>query len=140
MIHRIVITPSRDSNKAPRHNRRGTLFDATYEGRVIVTRSTEPCLAACRALKEMGLSGRLEMWDTVLPYVRLTADISTSATKTIREGDEVPRLVEYTPFAPRSALDGDLAFSGVGVAKAVKNRPTDSPGAPASRILPGSNI
>ena len=77
-------------------------------GVLIVTGSTEPCLAACRALKEMGFSGRLEMWDTVLPYVRLTVDIGKAAKKTIREGDQLPRLVEYVSFTPRSALDGDL--------------------------------
>ena len=109
MTHRIVITPSRDSNKAPRHNSRGALYDVVYEGRVIVTDSTEPCLAACRALKAMGITGRLEMWDTVLPYVRLTAKIGIAAKKTIREGDEPPRLVKYVPFTPRRALDADLA-------------------------------
>jgi hypothetical protein len=51
----------------------------------------------------MGITGKLEMWDDITPYVRLTA-----AKKTIREGDEPSRLVKYVPFAPRPALDGDL--------------------------------
>ena len=137
MIQRIVITPSLDSNQAPRHNSRGALYDVTYEGRVIVTDSTEPCLAACRSLKERGISGRLEMWDTVLPYVRLTADIGSAGQKTIREGNHPPRLVEYVPFAPRSAQDGDLATGGIPAAQTGESRPTDSPRTPTGEILAG---
>lgn len=109
MIHRIVITPSRDSNKAPRYNSRGALYDVTYDGRVIVTNAAEPCLAACRSLKEMGITGRLEMWDTVLPYVRLTADIDKAAKLTVREGDRPPAFAKFESFSQRLAKDGDLA-------------------------------
>ena len=108
MTHCIFITPSRDSNNAPRHNSRGPLFDVAYNGIIIATASTEPCLDGARALRGMGITGKLEMWDDVLPYVRLTADIGTAAQKTIREGDEPPRLVKYEPYAPRSMQDGDL--------------------------------
>jgi hypothetical protein len=108
MTHTIIIAPSLDSNQAPRHNSRGALFDVSYHGQIIVTATTEPCLDGARALKAMGITGKLEMWDDVTPYVRLTADIATAAKKTIREGDEPPRLVKYVSFAPRSTLDGDF--------------------------------
>ena len=135
MIHRIVITPSIDSNQAPRHNGRGALYDVTYNGISIVRASTEPCLDGARALKALGYSGKLELWDDITPYVRLTADIDKAAKKTIREGDEPPRLVKYVAFAPRSALDGDLALLGVPVAQTGKSRPTDSPRAPIGEML-----
>lgn len=112
MTHRILITPSRDSNKAPRHNSRGALYDVSYEGHVIVTDSTEPCLAACRALKAMGITGRLEMWDDVLPYVRLTADIDKAASLTVEEGDRLPRLRTYRSYRGGDAQDGDLVAGG----------------------------
>ena len=121
MTHRIVIIPSRDNNNSPRYNSRGALYNVTYQGEVIVTDSTEPCLEACRSLKVRGITGRLEMWDTALPYVRLTADIGTAAKTTIREGDEPPRLVKYVPFAPRLARDGNWAPRGVPVAQTVKS-------------------
>ena len=140
MTHKIIITPSLGSNKAPRHNSRGALYDVTYEGRVIVTDSTEPCLDGARALKALGYSGKLELWDDITPYVRLTADINTTAKKTIREGDELPRLVEYVPFAPRSAPDGNFAFRGVPVAQIGKSRPTDSLRASMGENLEGSEV
>lgn len=108
MTHRIVITPSRDSDNNPRHNGRGALYDVTYEGRVIVTNATEPCLAACRALREMGITGKLEMWDDILPYVRLTADIDKAAKLTVEEGDRLPRLRTYRAYRGGDAQDGDL--------------------------------
>ena len=110
MSHTIIITPSRDSNQNPRHCAGGPLFDVSYHGQIIVTASTEPCLDGARALKAMGITGKLELWDNIVPYVRLTANIGIAAKKTIREGDDPPRLVKYVPFTPRPALDGDLAL------------------------------
>ena len=92
----------------PIHTRRGVLYDVCYNGIIIVTARTEPCLDGARALKALGSSGKLDLWDDITPYVRLTADIDEAAKTTIREGDELPRLVEYASFAPRLALDGDL--------------------------------
>lgn len=129
MIHRIVITPSLDGNHAPRHNSRGALYDVSYNGIIIVTASTEPCLDGARALKALGYSGKLEMWDDITPYVRLTADIDGAFKKTIREGYEPPRLVNYVSFAPRSAQDGDFASGGIPVAQIGQGRSSESPAA-----------
>jgi hypothetical protein len=127
MIHHITITPSFDSNQAARHTSRGPLFDVTYHGNFIVTASTEPCLDGARALKVMGISGKLELWDNVLPYCRLHADIDRAAKLTVREGDEPPRLVKYVSFAPRSAQDGDFGTEGLQIAPSLKRPSLDSP-------------
>ena len=91
-------------------------------------------------MKALGYSGKLELWDDITPYVRLTADIDNAAKKTIREGDDPPRFVKYVSFAPRSALDGDLAFRGVPVAQTGKSRPTDSLRAPMDEMRAESKI
>ena len=56
-VHRIVIAPTLDQECCQRRSSKGPLFDASYEGRVIVIGSTEPCLAAARVLKASGLTG-----------------------------------------------------------------------------------
>ena len=82
--HRIIIvTPSLDKEGRPRWSSKGPLFDASYEGQVIFVGSTEPCLDTARILKTMDLSGRLEMWDTVLPYCRLHTNIDRAAGLTV---------------------------------------------------------
>lgn len=116
MSHTIIISPSRDSNRNPRYGAGGPLFDVSYHGHIIVTCTTEPCLDGARALKELGCRGKLELWDDITPYVRLFADIDTAARKTIREGDEPPRLIKYVSFAPRPAKDGDLVSGGIQIA------------------------
>lgn len=129
MIHRIVITSSLDRNQAPRHNGRGALYDVRYNGIMIVRASTEPCLDGARALKALGHIGKLELWDDITPYVRLTADIDKASKKTIREGDDPPRLVKYVSLPPRSAQDGDFAAGGVPVAQTAESRSSESPAA-----------
>ena len=126
-VHRIVIVPSRNIDGNPRHSSRGALYDLTYQGEVIVIGSFQPCLDAARILKAIGLFGRLEMWDTVLPYCRFHADIDKAAGLTVREGDEPPRLVKFESFAPRHAQDGDFATGGIQVAQTALGRPADCP-------------
>jgi hypothetical protein len=130
--HRIVITPSRNDGGDPRHSSRGALYDVTYQGEVIVIASTEPCYASARILKARGLSGRLEMWDTVEPYCRFRADIDKAAGLTVREGDEPPRLVKFESFTPHNELDGDFASGDTRIPQTAETRPTD-----CSQRLPG---
>lgn len=126
-VHCVVIVPSRNIDGNPRHSSRGALYDVTYQGEVIVIGSTEPCLDAARVLKAMSLSGRLEMWDTVLSYCRFHADIEKAAGLTVREGDELPRLVKFKPLPPRHALGGNFASGGIQVAQTAEGRPADCP-------------
>ena len=137
MIHRIVITPSSDSNKAPRHNSRGALYDVSYNGIIIVTASTEPCLAAARVLKARGLKGRIEMWDNVLPYCRVHTDIEKAAGLTIEEGERQPRLRRYVSRGGGMAKYGDFASGSIPVAQTGESRPTDSPARPQTKYWRG---
>ena len=125
-VHRIFITPTLKKDGRHKGSSKGPLFNASYEGQVIVVGSTEPCLYAARILKAKGLTGRLEMWDTVLPYCRFHTDIDKVAGLTVREGDELPRLVKFKSFAPRHAQDGDFSSGGIQVAQTGETRPVDS--------------
>ncbi len=128
MTHRIVITPSRDSNQAPRHNSRGPLFDVSYNGNIIVTATIEPCLDGARALKAMGVTGRLELWDNVLPYCRLNAEIDKAANLTVREGDRPPSFAKFQSFSRRLTKDGELRSGGTEVALRPKMPRSELPG------------
>jgi hypothetical protein len=139
-VHRIVITPSRNDGGNPRHSIRGALYDVTYQGEVIVIASTEPCYASARILKARGLSGRLEMWDTVLPYCRFRADLDKAAGLTVREGDEPPRLVKFKSFAPRNSPEGNFESGGTQLAQTAETRPTDCPRTPTDKILAGQKV
>jgi hypothetical protein len=134
---RIIIAPSLDKDGSHKRSSKGPLFDASYEGQVIVEGSTEPCLAAARVLKARGLTGRLEMWDAVLPYCRFHADIDTAAGLTIEEGDSLPRLRKYRAHLGRDAQDGDFASGGIPVAQTGESRPGDSRCTPTGKILAG---
>ena len=129
MSHTIIITPALDSDNKPRHNSRGPLFDVSYHGQIIVTASTEPCLDGARALRAMGITGKLEMWDDVLPYVRLTADIDKAAKVTVEEGDRLPRLRTYRAYRGGDAQDGDLGAGATIAPLSQKNPPLESPAA-----------
>jgi hypothetical protein len=123
--HRIVIRPTLDMKGRPKLSFKGPLFNASYEGEVIVVGSTEPCLDASRILKARGLTGRLEVWDTKLPYCRFHTDIAKAARSTIEEGDSLPRLRKYRVHPGGGAQDGNFASGGVPVAQTEENRPTD---------------
>ena len=126
-VYRIVITPSLDKEGRPRRSSKGALYDARYEGQVIVLNSTEPGLDAARLLRAKGHSGTVEIWDSVLPYCRFRTEIDKGAGLTVREGDGLPRLVKFKSFAPRHAQDGNFAPKGIPVAQTRKSRPGESP-------------
>lgn len=128
-VHRIVITPSRNIDGNPRHSNRGALYDVTYQGEVIVIGSLQPCLDSARILKAKGLTGRLEMWDTVLPYCRFHTEIDRAAGLTIEEGDSLPRLRKYRVHPGGDAQDGDFGSGGIPVAQTGEGRSGESPAA-----------
>ncbi len=127
--HRIVIAPSLDKEGRHKRSSKGPLFDASYEGQIIVMGTTEPCLDAARVLKARGLSGRLEVWDTVLPYCRFHTDIDKAAGLTIEEGDGLPRLRKYRFYPGGDAQDGDFGSGGIPVAQTGEGRSSESPAA-----------
>jgi len=69
----------------------------TPDGAVLIKSSRQPLLDACRALIEMGITGRVEMWDAVRPYARMSADIEKGAKLMCREDRGKLELVRYVP-------------------------------------------
>jgi hypothetical protein len=138
--HRIVITPSLDKENRHRRSSKGPLFDANYEGRLIVIDSAEPCLAAARVLKARGLTGRLEMWDTAVPFCRFNTDIDKAAGLTIEEGDSPPRFREYRVYPGGDTQNGNFASGSIPVAHTGKGRSTETPRTPTGEILAGAKV
>jgi hypothetical protein len=125
-FHRITISPTLDKEGRHKRSSKGPLFDTNYEGHAIAVGSTEPCLDAARALKAMGLTGRIEMWDTALPYCRFHTNIDKAAGLTIEEGDSLARLRRYRFYPGGDAQDGDFASGAVPVAQTGKGRSGES--------------
>jgi hypothetical protein len=126
-VHRIYISPTLINNTVPRYNSRGPLFDAKYQGRVIVVGSTEPGLDSARVLKGMGLTGRLEVWDHVLPYWRFRLEIDKAAGLTIQEGEGRPIYRKFKPFAGHTVLGGVSVLKERQIAPESKQPPEEPP-------------
>lgn len=120
-IPRIYISPTLNSNGMPRYNSQGPLYDAKYQGRVIVKGSREPGHDSARVLKALSVTGLLEVWDEVLPYCRFRLDIDEAAGLTIQEGEGRPLYRKFKSFAGRESVDGVLRKDGVAIAQAPKN-------------------
>lgn len=107
-----------------RHISRGPLFDAFYEGHLIVRNSTEPGLDSARALRAMGLTGLLEIWDDVLPYWRFRLEIERAAGLTIQEGEGRPILRKFKSFAGPKPVEGVSGKPAADIAQTPKKPPT----------------
>jgi hypothetical protein len=75
-------------------------YKATLDGVDIVTRSSDPAFAACRAMKAKGLSGRVEFYRPGVPHPGLIVhDLDKAAglrvVDTERQG---PVLKKWRPF------------------------------------------
>lgn len=85
----------------PRYGARGPVFTARLgspTSQILIKSSTEPLLAGSRALLSLGIIGRVELWDDVLPYPRMFGDIGRLAQLTVREdSDSFPRFEKYRP-------------------------------------------
>ena len=72
------------------------------DGEIIVDGSSTPFFATARKLQQRGVTGILEMWDSVLPFARLRQDIDEAARLTVIETDKIgPHLAKYQPFPGR---------------------------------------
>jgi hypothetical protein len=95
--------------------RRGLMYRARHgspDGPVLVERSTEPLLAASRALMAMGITGAVEMWDVFRAFPRMKGDIEKLAKLTVRE--DKAAFVRWKPFAvARSAEISTNAGAGL---------------------------
>ena len=93
MITRITIEPV-----ALGH--RGERYRVTYEGRVLLEAVREPLFDACRALKALGVAGRLEMWRLGKGHYDAAVDIERGARWTVAETAESgPVISPWRPFA-----------------------------------------
>lgn len=98
MTIKIYIEPTHHAvNRGPCY--RARLNSPT--GELIVESSTQPFLDAARVLLARGMTGSVEMWDSVLPYARLRGDIAALARLTVTEGDRPPTFSRWKPFAER---------------------------------------
>ena len=110
-IHRIYIQPSTDSRTGrTKFGNSGSLYDAIYEGELIVWSSHQPFLDACRVLLARGISGPAEMWDHIRPFPRMRSTIEAAAKLTVSEGKGTPRFRPYRNCLTalgRRGTDGD---------------------------------
>ena len=87
MTHRIVIRPALDMDGRQRMSYRGPLYEASFEGRLILEASHQPFLDGCRELMRRGIFGPAEMWDEIRPYPRMVGTVEGAAKLTLRDPD-----------------------------------------------------
>lgn len=134
-VHRIYISPTLNSNGLARHNSQEPLYDAKYQGGVIVKGSREPGHDSARVLKAMGHTGTIEVWDEVLPYWRFRLEIDKSAELTIQEGEGRPIHRKFKSFTGHALIGRVLKEDGRDTATTSKGQPSVStPTNPAASI------
>jgi hypothetical protein len=98
---------------APSSNR-GPLYEAEFQGEVIVQSSAQPFLDACRVLRGRGLQGIVELWDQqgIAPRMRGLID---RAAKLAVDETGTPRFRNHRQHwreAPKTAAE-DTSATGV---------------------------
>ncbi len=94
--HRIYIQPSTSRRTGlANFGKSGPLYDAIYNGELIVWSSHQPFLDACRVLLADGITGPAEMWDHVRTFPRLRSTVEAAAKLTVSEGEGSPRFRSY---------------------------------------------
>lgn len=74
------------------------IYHVSFEGAMIVTRSRDPEFDACRALKALGLTGKLQIIDANTGQHRLTVDIAKGAKLAAREDSRGMRFARWVPW------------------------------------------
>jgi hypothetical protein len=82
------------------------------DGMVIVNATTEPLFAAARVLLSKGVTGKLQLWDSIRPYCRLQGDIERLAGMTVSEGDAGMCLRRYVERTAGDDFEGDHDVTG----------------------------
>jgi hypothetical protein len=94
--HRIYIRSSTDNRTGlKKFGNSGPLYDAFFEGELIVWSSHQPFLDACRVLLADGMSGPAEMWDHIRPFPRMRSTIDVAAKLTVSDSEGAPRFRTY---------------------------------------------
>src|SRR5688572_19745577 len=82
------------------YGHRGPVYSVRHAGQVLLREARVPVFDACRALKAMGVRGRLEVWRPGKPTWDMAVDIERGDGLTVEESDTVSvRIVPYVPFA-----------------------------------------
>ena len=99
MTHQVTIQPTHRTAKRQ-------YYEATLNGEVIVAKSSDPVHAACRAMKDRGLFGRVEFYRTEDTYpVLIVHDLGKAAGFRIVETDRVrPVIKKWRPFEMNDRL------------------------------------
>ena len=92
-IHRVILQPT---HRTPKKQ----FYKATFNGRVIVPKSSDPEFDACRAMQALGLSGRVEFYRPGVPYPGLIIrDLDKAAGLRVVEGEGMaPAVKKWRPL------------------------------------------
>jgi hypothetical protein len=85
---------------------RGHRYRVTYAGAILIERSHNPELDACRELLAKGITGRLEVWRLGAAFPAMILDIETGARLTVAETEIAgPRFLRWRPFSTGEPQD-----------------------------------
>lgn len=106
-MHIIRISPTIDPKTGrQRLTLRGPLYDARYNGELIVEGTIQPFLDGCRAIQTLGASGPVQMWDAERPYPRMVGTVEGAATLTVREpASGGLRFTKWSEWSPDTLSD-----------------------------------
>lgn len=123
---RIVVVPAEIAGE------RGQQYRILHAGGVLIERTWNPEHDSARALRELGLAGKIEMWRPGKAHPDAILDIEKAARLTIEEGERRgPRVVAWRPppsvgdRAPAVDLGGRLPQVAGGGSKAVRGDPSN---------------
>jgi hypothetical protein len=131
----LIASPSLETDGRQGSSGRGLLFDACLEGgdRVLVRRTHQPFLDACRVLVDDGVdpTTRIVMRHAGSHTDSLIAKVGAAAKLSVKEDDEPPRFRAWTPF-PSRPVESSVRFeerAARGIADDDQNAPPTPPGA-----------
>jgi len=87
------------------YSTRGQLFDGFVDGRLVVSRTTQPLLDACRVLLGEGVdpATRMVLRHAGQDYDALRSTVGAAARLTIEEGERPPTFRRWKP-SPHAAV------------------------------------
>jgi hypothetical protein len=109
----LIVSPVFEADGRRASSGRGLLFDARLEGeeRVLVRRTHQPFLDACRVLVAEGVDPtmRIVMRHAGSQTDSLIAKVGAAAKLSVKEDDGPPRLRPWTPF-PSRPVESSVRF------------------------------
>jgi hypothetical protein len=136
----IVVAPSREVDGRRTHSNRGQLFDSSVDGRVLVTRSTQPLLDGCRVLIGEGIDPvtRVVMRHAGSDKDALRSTVGAAAKLTVSDSDTGrPKFKTFKPWK-RGEETGAGEAPVQETEPAVLDQPPDAHAAPAADGKGGS--